>query len=185
MIRFVLLSFLSAGLLLGCDDPKPKPPTSKRPGAGRRRGRRPPPRRPPNAAAAVHRKAKPLELAEPDFLASPTNRDPFKSYLGEFITPQRRVAKLQRNVKLQRYALDELRLIAVVTGQTRARAMFRDPKGLGVAVKRGDYISKSGGRVKQILPGKVVVEIQEQLEGGQKMADRVIDLHPKGEKKGF
>jgi Tfp pilus assembly protein PilP len=120
----------------------------------------------------------PLELSAADFEESDTNRDPFRPYLKEFLTRPEQVAKIQRKVILERYGLDELRLIAVVAGRTRPLAMFRDPSGLGVTVKRGDYISKSAGRVKQILPDKVVVEIQEQLEGGQRVADRTIDLHP-------
>lgn len=120
-----------------------------------------------------------VDLSESDFVESSANRDPFRPYLKEFLTPQQRTAKIQRKVILQRYGLDELQLIAVVAGRSNPLAMFRDPNGLGVTVKRGDYISKSAGRVKQILPDKVVVEIQEKLEDGESVADRVIDLHPK------
>jgi Tfp pilus assembly protein PilP len=60
--------------------------------------------------------------------------------------------------------------------------MFRDPTGLGVTVKRGDFISKNAGKVKQILSDKVVVEIEEQSEDKSSLVDRVIDLHPKEER---
>lgn len=169
--------FATSVLVSGCDDAKPKAKVSK--GNKARVVRRAPPRHatpPPRK-----HKVKALELGDQDFVESPANRDPFRSYLAEFQRPgERRQILSQRKVLLKRYALDELKLVAVVTGGVRAQAMFRDPKGLGVTVKRGDYVSKSGGRVKQILPGRVVVEIKEQYEGGQKLADRVIELHGKG-----
>ena len=119
-------------------------------------------------------------LTDAEFVGSPENRDPFRVYTTEFLTTSRRQVKIQRKVFLQRYGLDELRLIAVVTGEIRPRAMFRDPSGLGVTVRRGDYVGKSAGKVKQILGDKVILQIEEQFEGGQKMADRVIELHAKG-----
>jgi Tfp pilus assembly protein PilP len=79
---------------------------------------------------------------------------------------------------MKRYALDELRLVAVVTGSTvRPVAMFTDPTGLGVSVRRGDYISKGMSRVKQILDDKVIVEIEERSEDQKSRSERVIDIH--------
>lgn len=169
--------FATSVLVSGCDDPKPKAKASK---GQKARVVRAPPRHATPPPPRHKRKVKALELGDQDFVESPANRDPFRSYLAEFQRPgERRQILSQRKVLLKRYALDELKLVAVVTGGVRAQAMFRDPKGLGVTVKRGDYVSKSGGRVKQILPGRVVVEIKEQYEGGQKLADRVIELHGK------
>ncbi|MCC6748608.1 MAG: pilus assembly protein PilP [Deltaproteobacteria bacterium] len=156
--------------------PSPAPPPAGAPPGGA------PPGAPPAAAAGEVKKPGRPELTDEDFVESPANRDPFHSYLGEFAAPVRRVAKIQRKIILQRYALDELKLIAVVTGKTRPVAMFRDPTGLGVPVKRGDYISKNAGRVKEIYSDRVVIEIQEQSEDRQTMADRVIELHSKEER---
>jgi type IV pilus assembly protein PilP len=83
---------------------------------------------------------------------------------------------------LRRYGLDELTLIAVVTGRSvRPRAMFRDPNGLGVTVKRGQRVSKNAAKIKRILHNKVVVEIEEQSEDKTSRVDRIIELHPKEE----
>ena len=169
--------FATSALVSGCDSPRPKAKANKAKAPSRRR----PPRRHATPPPRPKIKHKTLELSDQDFAESPANRDPFRSYLAEFQRPgERRQIVMQRRVLLKRYGLDELKLVAVVTGGVRAQAMFRDPKGLGVTVKRGDYVSKSAGRVKQILPGRVVVEIKEQYEGGQKLADRVIELHAKG-----
>ena len=123
-------------------------------------------------------------LTDEDFVESIENsRDPFRSYLAEFSAPMKRTVKVQRKILMARYGLSELSLIAVVTGPIRARAMFKDPTGLGISVKRGDYISKNEGRIKQILADKVIVELREQSEDQQKVGDRVIELHPADEKK--
>lgn len=172
----ISLLFAIPLVVAGCDDAKPKTSSS---GAAPVKSAPPPEAAEKPAAAAKSTEPKGLELTEADFQEMDANRDPFRPYLKEFLTRPEQVAKIQRKVILQRYGLDELELIAVVAGRASPRAMFRDPSGLGVTVKRGDYISKSAGRVKQILPDKVVVEIQERLEDGETMADRVIDLHPK------
>lgn len=120
-----------------------------------------------------------LELTEKDFIAGKSNRDPFESFLDQFTKTKRVDVEPQVNVILPRYALDELSLIAVITGGIRPKAMFRDPTGLGVTVKRGDYISKSKGKIRRILSDKVIIEIKEQHEDTESKADRVIELHPK------
>jgi Tfp pilus assembly protein PilP len=167
---------LTALLLMpmGCDDPPPQdqPQPAARPG----------PRPPPKPAEKPKPQAQ-LELTEVDFIEGANNRDPFRSFLAEFKPKTVRRGPVQRKVILPRYGLDELRLIAVVSGRSvRARAMFRDPKGLGVAVKRGDRISKSEARVKRILRDSVVVEVQERSEDRSQVAERVIELHPKEER---
>ena len=55
-------------------------------------------------------------------------------------------------------------------------------KKQNVELKRGDYISKSAGKVKQILPDKVIVQIEEQSEDRKRFADRVIELHDKDDR---
>ena len=130
-------------------------------------------------AAVRHRGGVGAMRTDDDFTESlDKNRDPFRSYLTEFAQPQQRLVTIQRKGLLSRYSLDELRLIAVVSGRVRPRAMFLDPSGLGVAVRRGDYIGKSFGKVKEILTDKVIIEIQEISENRQRVADRVIELHP-------
>ena len=177
-VLFGGLMMMATMLLAGCDD-GPAQPVSSAPASSA-----PQAAVPGAEAQTAEGKQSELHLSAQDFVESETNRDPFRPYLSEFLTTQRRTAKIQRKVLLQRYGLDELQLIAVVAGGVRPVAMFRDPGGLGVTVKRGDYISKSAGKVKEILSDKVVVQIEEQLEDGRSMADRVIPLHPEGDAKG-
>jgi len=163
-------------MLVACDDPPPPAPPPSAPGA-------PPPGAPPPPSQAAPAPQPRLELTDVDFLEGPNNRDPFRSFLAEFKTSGARRTIVQRKVILPRYGLDELNLIAVVTGRAvRPRAMFRDPSGLGVTVKRGDRISKSNAKIKRILRDSVVVEVEERSEDTQQAAERVIELHPKEER---
>ncbi len=80
-----------------------------------------------------------------------------------------------------KYSLDELILIAVISGDANPRAMFRDPTGLGQTVKRGDYLSKSAARVTKILSDRVVLEMSEITPGGTtKALERAVLVNPEG-----
>jgi len=170
-----MVSIVPTLLVVSCDDPPLTPPAGTPPPAVQRRPSPPP-------AKQKKEPARP-ELTDGDFVESSASRDPFRSFLGEFKTSGPRRTVVQRKVILPRYGLDELKLIAVVTGgAVRARAMFRDPTGLGVTVKRGDRISKSSAKVKRILRHSVVMEVEERSEDTQQAAERVIELHPKEER---
>ena len=193
-LLWLLPGLLCTALVVSCgDDPPPPipgagPPGAKPPGLQRIVGGpqgapgQPPPAGAPAAPIAPAKKLPEIELAEKDFKESANNRDPFRSFLGEFKPIARRVTQDDRKVILRRYGLDELTLIAVVTGRAvRPRAMFRDPNGLGVTVKRGQRISKNAAKIKRILRDKIVVEIEEQSEDKTSRVDRIIELHPKEE----
>ena len=167
---------LAVGLYsAGCDDPPPSTPPPATEAAERPK---------PQAKPMVNANKAEQELTEKDFIEREDNRDPFRSFISMFKTTRSIIGGDQRKVKMKRYALDELKLIAVVTGvQTRPLAMFRDPAGLGVTVKRGDYISKSLSRIKQILNDKGIVEIEGHAEDEKTRSDRVIDLYAEDTKK--
>jgi Tfp pilus assembly protein PilP len=114
-------------------------------------------------AAALRKKV----LKDDDFAENDeVNRDPFHSYLRLFIdkgsVKTRKVPAI-----FEKLGLDELSLIAVVSGDSAPRAMFRDPSGLGETVKMGDYLSKAGARVTKILSDRVVVELMESNAKGE------------------
>ena len=184
LLPVLLVALLS--LTVGCDDGPPPldEGTSKKAKAATAAN--------PAATAALNKLKKKLSakkaeaevsvlnMSEKDFVESGTNRDPFRQFARLFNRSGASTVVIQRRVLLKRYSLDELRLMAVISGNTRPVAMFVDPKGKGVPVKRGDYISKSEGRVKQILHDKVIIEIEEKTESGSSTTDRVILLHDKG-----
>jgi Tfp pilus assembly protein PilP len=121
-------------------------------------------------------------LREEDFAENDdTNRDPFRSYLDTWIERGPRLTQSVVTAIFSKYALEELTLIAVISGDANPRAMFRDPTGLGQTVKRGDYIGKSAARITKILSDRVVIEMSEITPGGTtKALERAILVNPEG-----
>src|SRR4029077_12684134 len=128
-------------------------------------------------AAALRKKV----LKDEDFVENDdVNRDPFHSYLRLFVDKgTTRTQKIP--AVFEKLGLEELSLIAIITGDSAPRAMFRDPTGLGETVKKGDYISKSGARVTRILSDRVVVEQMEtNAKGEPHPVERAILVDPDG-----
>ena len=119
------------------------------------------------------------QLTSDDFKESPTNRDPFRSFLSTFATQVVNV-KPQHRIVAEKFSLEELKLIAIVTGSDmQARAMFTDPTGAGVTLVRGDHVSKSDALVERVAPDRVFFQLEEDLGAGgkPKLVERVRELH--------
>jgi hypothetical protein len=118
------------------------------------------------------------QLTNEDFVESDTNRDPFRSYLSTFAVQAPIVGK-QHKIVLQKFSLDELKLVAIVQGDAvQPKAMFVDPSGMGVLIVRGDHVSKADATVVRIAPDRVFFQIEEDAGGGKtKTVERVIELH--------
>jgi type IV pilus assembly protein PilP len=133
-----------------------------------------PPETPKESLLAEARKR---VLTKDDFTESDTNRDPFRSFLQTFAVQT--AVRTQHEIKFQKFALDELKLIAVITGERGpARAMFIDPSGLGMTVGRGDHLSKADALITRIAPDRVFFRIEEDA-GNEKprIVERVLELH--------
>jgi type IV pilus assembly protein PilP len=106
----------------------------------------PPPKRGPEAAASASASAAVRSAFTPeDFTPSERNRDPFQRFEELFKKDAAKPVFLQqsnRRVLAERHALDELKLVAIVTG-AGARAMFVDPEGKGWIVTLGQLIGRS------------------------------------------
>ena len=140
-----------------------------------------------------------MDFAENDFVESDRNRDPFRTYVATFAPPERqRVAQNQRAVILPQFSIDELRLVAIVTGGDYPRAMVVDPGGKGWVLKRGDFVGRPeivhiGGangadyqlnwRVDKVRDGDLVFLREDPAQPGIPPATRVVTLHPEQEQK--
>ncbi len=103
-------------------------------------------------------------------------RDPFKTFLSEMDTGSN-VLKNQCNTHLGRYELNELKLVAVVTGIADPVAMVEAPDGAGYQLRPGFCVGKAGGLVKAIHSGEVVVtELVTDIDGTTKPVERQIQL---------
>ncbi len=118
-------------------------------------------------------------LKDEDFVENDeTNRDPFHSYLRLFVDHS--TAKSQKVPAIfDKVGLDELTLIAIVSGDETPRAMFRDATGFGQSVKKGDFLSRAGARVTKILSDRVIVEISATSGTGEaRVVEKAILVNP-------
>jgi type IV pilus assembly protein PilP len=143
------------------------------------------------ATAAVAVAAPKMDFAESDFSESDRNRDPFRTYVSVLGPETKRVAHVQREVILPQFSLDELKLVAIVTGGEYPRAMLVDPGGKGWVIKRGDWVGRPevvhvGGangadyqinwRVDKVRDGDLVFTREDPAQPGIPPASRVITL---------
>jgi type IV pilus assembly protein PilP len=140
-----------------------------------------------------------MDFAENDFVESDRNRDPFRTFIATFAPPEsKRVAQNQRAVILPQFSIDELKLVAIVTGGDYPRAMVIDPGGKGWVLKRGDFVGRPeivhiGGangadyqlnwRVDKVRDGDVVFLREDPAQPGIPPASRVVTLHPEAQDK--
>jgi type IV pilus assembly protein PilP len=152
----------------------------------------------PSASAAAPPPIGKVDFAESDFVESDRNRDPFRSFASAFSPSEnKKIAQNQRAVLLPQYSIDELKLVAIVTGGTYPRAMMIDPNGKGWVIKRGDWVGRpeivhTGGangadyqlnwRVEKVRDGDVVFSREDPGQPGIPPASRVVTLHPEQEK---
>lgn len=189
-----------AALAAGCSDPVvtaapassvwPPPGTAAGPGST-------PPAAGTAAATAASASASPplpkLEVQEAEFTENERSRDPFRSFANAFAQDKNAKVKSQREVILSQYALDELKLIGIVTRAEPAKAMLVDPTGKGFVIQRGQFVGRpdvvqatgaSGAtyeinwRVDRIRSSDVVLVREDPQNPDVPSATRVIPLRP-------
>ncbi|MBL8610493.1 MAG: pilus assembly protein PilP [Myxococcales bacterium] len=138
------------------------------------------------------------DYSEADFAENDRNRDPFRTFVATAGPEGPKIpVRNQRAVVLSQYAVDELKLVAIVTGGDYPRAMVLDPQSKGWVLKRGDFVGRSevvhtGGtngtdyqlnwRVDRVREGEMVLIREDPAQPGIPPVTRVIALHPEGEK---
>jgi len=194
--RWGLLSLVLVALLAaGCDDPV-QVGAAVSPGSGG-----------PSAPAPAPAAATTVDAGTPDaghegdgyhdedFVeVDVQSRDPFRDFVRTFAAHTS--AAPQRRVVMPTTSIDEMSLIAIISGVPQPRAMLVDAAGLGHAVKRGDYIGRpeviqTGGaegmpatlnwRVDRIRPAEVVLTRADPSSPDRPPLTRSIPLHQEGE----
>jgi len=179
-----------AALASGCGDepvvgPNDMPPATAAPGA-------------PAASASVAASASAspalpvVQFTEADFVESDDARDPFRDFRHVFLRKDSGDRAVQRNVKAAQYALDELKLVGIITRSTQL-VMLQDPTGFAWTVTTGEYVGKTelvraGGadsqevamnwRVDRIRPTDVVFIRDDSAHPDIPPTTRVIPLYP-------
>ncbi len=148
-----------------------------------------------SSAAVEVAPAPKFDIVEAEFTESERSRDPFRSFAAAFKDENKGAAKSQREVVLSQFAIDELKLIGIVTRAEPARAMLVDPGGMGHVVQRGQFVGKAdivqaagrtgasyeiNWRVDRIRDGDIVLIREDPSNPDVPSATRVIPLRPEG-----
>jgi len=168
-IRLTAVVLGAAALGLGaCGDSSPKGSAAT---AAKASAPKPPPPQAPAAAPA------------PTYAYNPVGkRDPFRSPEAE-PAAQAALANASCTEPLCRFDVDQLTLVAVVSGDANPLAMVQDPAGRGYFVRRNTRIGRQGGKVTQIMSDAVVVTEYFTTPDGKTTANPVT-LAIKSEKPG-
>jgi type IV pilus assembly protein PilP len=130
------------------------------------------------APAAATTPASEQDLSDVPYAYSPIGkRDPFRN-LFEQLEPDEREAEL---TELQRFELDQLDLVAVVSRIPTPYAMVEDPSGKGHTLVRGTLIGKNWGQVSLIKEDCVTVKEEYRDYTGRKVTNKTSLCLPKPE----
>ncbi len=166
-----LTILLGAGVLLALvacgDEPKP---------AAKPRAQVAAPSAPAGAAVT-----EPAKSPEADWsYSSVGKRDPFRSFLAESRGAGSSLAT-RCATPLGRFELEQLKLVAVITGLEDPIAMVQTPTGTGYSVRRGACIGKNGGTVSAVRSGEIVVaEWATRADGTRDRTQTVLGLPKQG-----
>ena len=182
----MLLPALALGLLVGAcgDDPPAKKPAGNgaaglkilTQGSAAPAGNTPaaPPagQTPPPAPA----EGSDDDIADIAYAYSPIGkRDPFRSLFDQL----QREEGSEKLRELQKFELDQLKLVAIVSRIATPYAMVEDPNNKGHTLTRGTLIGKNWGRVAQINPECVIIKEEYRDYTGRKVTNRTSMCLPK------
>jgi type IV pilus assembly protein PilP len=134
------------------------------------------------------------DIQENEWVESERSRDPFRSHENLFVEEARNRVKSQREVVLDQFSLDELKLVGIVLRANPAMAMLVDPTGKGHTVRRGQFVGRAevvqkgqrgvayelNWRVDLIRDGDVIFVREDPQNPDVPSATKVLPLHPEG-----
>lgn len=95
-------------------------------------------------------------------------RDPFRSLFDQL----QREENGAQTTELQKFELDQLKLVAIVSRIATPYGMVEDPEGKGHTLTRGTLIGKNWGRVSQITPDCVIIKEEYRDYTGRKVTNK-------------
>jgi type IV pilus assembly protein PilP len=193
---------LVAAFVACSSKPNPPSPAPSGPAATQAQAGVAPPARGPAAAASASASvaAPKLDLREEDFVESDRSRDPFRSFASVFAEQAKTRVKSQRQVLLDKYSIDELKLVGLVTRADPPRAMLVDPTGKGWVVEKGQFIGRAeivhstgtngadyevNWRIDRIRDGDIVLVREDASHSDIPAATRVIALRAEKDNEGL
>ncbi|NMB76949.1 MAG: pilus assembly protein PilP [Myxococcales bacterium] len=151
--RLIWAGLLCAGLW-ACGGSAPPPGPGLMPGAA-----------PAGPAPTVDASQLKLDLDLPEestpvvtYIYTPVGkRDPFRSQYKTLTPEKAKTSELSATCPLCKFELDQLKLVAIISGMAQPSAMVEDPTGKGWVIRIGTRIGKNAGRVFRIKPDEVVI----------------------------
>ena len=157
MTGLSVLALATAGALSACGSDQPVSPATAK------------------TAPAVKPAPLPAAVAEtgPAYIYNPIGkRDPFRSPDLDLARASS-VNNAACNEPLCKFDLDQLTLVAVVSGDSNPVAMVQDPQSRGYILHRNTRIGRQGGKVTQILRDSVIVTEYFSAPDGKSNANQV------------
>ncbi len=94
----------------------------------------------------------------PEFLPL-SDRDPFKSFVTTRTAVAATTSKTPKiKTPLERYSLDQLKVVGVIAGGPMRKALLEDDVGKGYVVSPGDAVGREGGRITSIQKDRIIIE---------------------------
>ncbi len=119
---------------------------------------------PPKAKTALGYKSDILDgFYEEVVYLSEDRRDPFSPY-----QPHINLGPVSITHPLQRFALEQLKIIGIIWNTSHPKALILDPAGTSYVVLENDRIGNSNGYVAKIREGEIVVVEEHMDTGGNK-----------------
>jgi type IV pilus assembly protein PilP len=114
---------------------------------------------------------------ESEYRYDPTGKpDPFKPFIQ--LAPARMSTRTTPLTPLERYDLNQLKLVAIIATPGGNMGLVEDSSGKGYFLKKGTSIGKNEGKVTRILSDRVIVEETFQDVLGQTKVNEVsLILH--------
>jgi type IV pilus assembly protein PilP len=91
-------------------------------------------------------------------------RNPFKPFIKIEKKKSKKkgrssVATFVARTPLQRYAVEELKLVGIIwAGNRNSEALIEDPTGKGYAIKAGTFVGDRGGKIIKIAASHIVID---------------------------
>ena len=103
-------------------------------------------------------------------------RNPFKPFITKVV--ENNDEESRPKSPLEKYNVNELKLIAIIWGIKRPTAMIEDPDGTGYIVKKGTLVGDKKGKVVKIFKDKVIVKERfRDLLGNSQVEEVALELH--------
>ena len=186
----IVIAAIASSVVIACGGNAPPPP----PPGGAPAAAAP---KPSTSTAASQTPMPAPNFSEGDFSESDSSRDPFHNYAKLFAPTATATNAPQYTVVLDKFGVDDLKLVAIVNAGDGMRAMFVDPQGKGWVVTRGMHIGRGEmvrlgtgvqsayplyWKIDRIKPDSVVLMREDSLHPEVAPTYREIPLHVEGEK---